>query len=129
MYAVSIYYSIQIDAKLSFSAFLFATEYCALTWNISMARFLVPIWKTQVKSMLLFIGRRGNNEKSSIIHFLPSMRRFYCIGKEKTMIYFIYSKSPFGYLVSIIYGSIFLFGVLFRLFYMGMNLKVIEVDD
>jgi hypothetical protein len=83
MYAVSIYYSIQIDAKLSFSAFLFATEYCALTWNISMARFLVPIWKTQVKSMLLFIGRRGNNGKKFHYTFFTFRCGAFVVSKEK----------------------------------------------
>ena len=69
MYAMSIYYSIQIAAKLSFSAFLFATEYRSLTWNIRTARFLMPFSRNEVKSMLLFIGSHGNNGKVPLYFF------------------------------------------------------------
>lgn len=58
--------------------------------------------------VLLFISRYGNNFRGFVIRSTSNALTWQTAERERekeTMIYFVYSKSPFGYLLSIIYGS------------------------
>lgn len=104
MYAVSIYYSIQIAAKLSFSPF-------HVCYDILWRRILVWRvfgWKSEVKSMLLFISRHSDNDEVPLLYiFFPFAMRRFCVSKEKLWFIPFIQSHLFGYLLSIIYGSIF----------------------
>lgn len=68
---------------------------------VGLKRKVEEVWEYYV---LLFISRYGD-DVAFIIHFFSTELWHGVRSWRETMIYSIYSKSPFGYLLSIIYGS------------------------